>query len=154
MAQYDLKKVPPTTTEQHKEIGLAFCKKLFGNPDVAKKLIDSKVIAKFIYWDEDLWGPGETVELTVDCSKGEIVVMTEHNDLPADLVIEESRATGHIYWMGKLNFMTAVTRGLIKVKGSIRVAMKLVPVLKPGFVYYRETLEELGYDDLLAFPPD
>jgi len=56
--------------------------------------------------------------------------------------------------MGKLNFMTAVTRGLIKVNGPIRTAMKLLPVIKPGFPIYRETLAEMGYDDLLAFPPD
>jgi hypothetical protein len=47
-----------------------------------------------------------------------------------------------------------VTRGLIKVNGSIRTAMRLLPIIKPGFPIYRETLEELGYDDLLAFPPE
>jgi hypothetical protein len=29
-----------------------------------------------------------------------------------------------------------------------------VPIIKPGFAVYRETLKEMGYDDLLAFPPD
>jgi hypothetical protein len=32
--------------------------------------------------------------------------------------------------------------------------MRLLPIIKPGFPIYRETLKELGYDDLLAFPPE
>jgi len=154
VARYDIRDAPKTSPEEHKQVAKAFCEKLFGNDDVTKKLKDSKVIAKFVYFDEELWGPGVTVEITADCSGDEIVLYTEPNDLKADLEIVESRVTGHIYWMGKLNFMTAVTRGQIKVNGPIRTAMKLVPIIKPGFEYYRETLKELGMDELLAWPPD
>jgi hypothetical protein len=154
VAHYNLKDAPITTPEQHTEVGLAFCKKLFADPDVTKKLLSNKVIVRFGYFDEENWGPGVTVDLTIDCTGDEIVITTGPSDLKPDLEIIESRITGHIYWMGQLNFMTAVTRGLIKVNGSIRTAMRLLPVIKPGFPIYRETLKELGYDDLLAFPPE
>lgn len=154
MAKYSLKDAPVTTPEEHAEIGRAFCERLFADKDVEKKLKATRVIAKFVYFDEDVWGPGVLVELTADCSGDEIQIITGPTDIKPDLEIIESRMTGHIYWMGKLNFMTAVTRGLIKVNGPIRTAMKLVPIIKPGFAYYRETLEALGRDDLLAFPPD
>lgn len=154
MAQINVKDMPDTSPEEHAAVGKAFCEKLFSDPAVQKRLLDSNVVARFVYFDEALWGKDVLVNLTIDCSGNEIVVTTEESDLKPDLQITESRATGHIYWMGKLNFMTALTRGQIKVDGSIRVAMKLLPVIKPGFAYYRETLKELGYDDLLAFPPD
>jgi hypothetical protein len=115
VAHYNLKDAPITTPEQHTEVGLAFCKKLFADPDVTKKLLSNKVIVRFGYFDEENWGPGVTVDLTIDCTGDEIV---------------------------------------IKVNGSIRTAMRLLPIIKPGFPIYRETLEELGYDDLLAFPPE
>ena len=154
VAKYDLKDMPDTSPEEHAAVGKAFCEKLFSNPDVTKKLLATKVIAQFVYWDEDLWGPGVKVYITADCSGDEVEVITGPTDLKPGMVIAESRTTGHVYWMGKLNFMTAVTRGLIKVDGPIRTAMKLVPIIKPGFAVYRETLKEMGYDDLLAFPPD
>jgi len=62
--------------------------------------------------------------------------------------------TAHLFWMQKLNLMSAITRGLIKAKGPIPKAMKLLPVLKPFYANYRETLAELGRQDLLNFPPD
>lgn len=154
MPKYDEKNVPVTTPEEHAEVAVAFCEKLFGDPDVRKKLLASKVKARFIYYDELNWGPGVTVNVTVDCSRGDIEITTGESDVVPELEISESRGTGHIYWMNKLNFMTAVTRGEIKVKGSIRTAMKILPIIKPGFVYYRQTLEELGRQDLLAYPPD
>lgn len=154
MATYNLKDAPITTPEQHTEVGKAFCEKLFSDPAVAKKLLDSNVVARFIYFDEENWGKDVLVTLTIDCTGDEIVIHTGDSDLKSDFDVIESRITGHIYWMGKLNFMSALTRGLIKVNGSVRMAMKLLPVIKPGFVYYRETLEEMGYTDLLAFPPD
>jgi hypothetical protein len=154
VAHYNVKDAPETTAEEHEAVGRAFCEKLFSDPNIEKKLLASNVIARFVYFDEALWGKGVLVNLTIDCSGDDIEIITGECDLKPDFEIIESRVTGHIYWMGKLNFMTAVTRGLIKVNGSVRMAMKLLPIVKPGFVYYRETLAELGYDDLLAWPPD
>jgi hypothetical protein len=154
VAHYNLKDAPKTTAEEHEAVGRAFCEKLFSDENIQKKLLASNVIARFVYFDDELWGKGVTVNLTIDCSGDEIKIITGDCDLKPDFEIVESRVTGHIYWMGKLNFMTAITRGLIKVNGSVRMAMKLLPIVKPGFVIYRETLEEMGYDDLLAFPPD
>jgi hypothetical protein len=135
-------------------VARAFCEKLFSDPKITKKLLASNVIARFTYFDKDLWGPDVTVELTIDCTGDSIEIMTGDSELKPDFEIIESRITGHIYWMGKLNFMTAITRGLIKVNGSVRMAMKLLPIVKPGFVIYRETLADMGYTDLLAFPPE
>lgn len=154
MAHYNLKDAPVTTAVQHEEVGKAFCEKLFSDPTINKKLLASNVVAKFVYFDEENWGKDVTVDLTIDCRGDEIEIITGECDLKPDFEIVESRITGHIYWMGKLNFMTAITRGQIKVNGSVRMAMKLLPIVKPGFVYYRETLAEMGYDDLLAFPPE
>jgi hypothetical protein len=154
VAHYNLKDAPVTTVEEHTAAGKAFCERLFADPAVGKKLLDSNVVGRFVYFDDENWGEGVTVKLTIDCRGDEIQVLTGENDLKADFEIIESRITGHIYWMNKLNFMTAITRGQIKVNGSVRMAMKLLPVVKPGFVYYRETLADMGFDDLLAFPPD
>ncbi|MHB8896225.1 MAG: hypothetical protein ACYC99_13755 [Candidatus Geothermincolia bacterium] len=154
MAHYNLKDAPVTTAEEHEAVARAFCEKLFSDPDITRKLLASNVVARFVYFDDENWGKGVTVELTIDCRGDAIEISTGESDIKADFEIVESRITGHIYWMGKLNFMSAITRGLIKVNGSVRMAMKLLPVVKPGFVYYRETLKEMGYDDLLAFPPE
>lgn len=153
MAHYNMKDCPPTDPQQHEAVGKAFCEKLFSDPNINQKLLASNVVAKFSYFDDQLWGKGVTVDLTIDCRGDEIVIHAGPCDIKPDFEIVEARATGHVYWMGELNFMSAVTRGMIKVNGSVRMAMKLLPIVKPGFIYYRETLAEMGYKDLLAFPP-
>lgn len=153
MARYNVKDAPQTTPEEHEAVARAFCEKLFADSNVEKKLLASNVVAMFGYFDEKLWGKDVTVDLTIDCRGDEIEIHTGECDIKPDFEIIESRVTGHLYWMGELNFMSAITRGLIKVNGSIRMAMKLLPIVKPGFAYYRETLAELGYDELLAWPP-
>jgi 2-oxoisovalerate dehydrogenase E1 component len=62
--------------------------------------------------------------------------------------------TAHKFWMQKINLMIAITKGEIKVKGPIPAVMRLLPVIKPSFQIYRELLKDLGYYELLAYPPD
>ena len=62
--------------------------------------------------------------------------------------------TAHLFWMEKLNLMSAITRGQIKAKGPIPKAMRLLPMLKPFYKNYRIVLKDMGRDDLLNFPPD
>ena len=60
----------------------------------------------------------------------------------------------HLFWMQKLQLMSAITRGQMKVKGPIPKLMRLLPLMKPFYANYRLTLEDLGRDDLLAWPAD
>jgi hypothetical protein len=60
--------------------------------------------------------------------------------------------TAHRFWMQKLNLMVAITKGDITVKGPIPKVMKLLPLIKPSYPLYRETLKELGFTELLNYP--
>ncbi|MFH1539708.1 MAG: hypothetical protein ABIH66_12195, partial [bacterium] len=39
-------------------------------------------------------------------------------------------------------------------KGPVPKVMKLLPIIKPSYGYYKETLEEFGLTELLNYPPE
>lgn len=145
---------PSITTEQMYQIGRIFAERIFSNQDIAKKLRASNIIVSFKYYeDPDRWG-GEEPEVTVDLSVDPIKLYTGPCDKKPDVVMRMHADTAHRFWMQKVNLMVAVTKGEIRVKGSIPKVMKLLPVIKPSFAIYKEVLKELGYTELLNYPPE
>lgn len=154
MAKYNKEDRPEVTPEQMYEIATKVAERSLNNPDIAKKLRETDLIVRFEYHDEERWGPDFVAEITVDCTKDPVEIHTGPCDLKPNLEMSMEAFTAHLFWMQKLNLMTALTRKQIKAKGPIQKAMKLLPHLKVFYENYRNVLKELGREDLLAFPPD
>lgn len=120
---------------------------------LAQKLQKSKLVLRFVYHDEERWGPDVKPELTIDCSRDPIEIHTGPCEVKPMITMTMEAFTAHLFWMEDLNLMAAITRGQIKAKGPIPKAMRLLPLLKPLYANYRIVLKEMGRDDLLNFPP-
>ena len=154
MAKWNRADRPNITPEEMYEIARRVCEKTLSDPELSAKLRASNMIINFKYHDVERWGPDVVPEITVDCTKDPIEIHTGPCDIKPVIEMTMEALTAHLFWMQKLQLMPAITRGLIKAKGPIPKAMRLLPLLKPFYANYRETLKELGRDDLLNFPPD
>ena len=126
----------------------------FSNPDVSKKLHQSRIIINFKYRDDERWGPDAVPELTVDCTKDPVEIIMGPCDLKATIEMSMDAFTAHLFWMQKLQIMSAITRGQIKAKGPISKAMRLLPVLKPFYTQLSQDARGARQAGPLNFPPD
>lgn len=154
MAKFNKEDRPDVTPEQMYEIATKVAERTLADPEISKKVREAGLIMRFEYHDEERWGPDIVPEITVDCTKEPIQIITGPCDLKPNLDMSMEAITAHLFWMQKLNLMTALTRRQVKAKGPIQKAMKLLPLLKFFHENYKAVLKELGRDDLLAFPPD
>jgi hypothetical protein len=74
------------------------------------------------------------------------------SDLQPEVVMSMDADTAHRFWLGGLSVTVALARGEMHAKGPVAKVLKLVPLLKPAFVRYRERLAAAGRQDLI--PPD
>lgn len=143
---------PSITPEQMYEIANAFSAKVFSDPEVTPKLLESNMIVSFKYYDER-WEDVEP-EVTIDCSGDEVKFYTGPCDVEPVVTMRMHADTAHRFWKQKVNMMAAVTKGEISAKGPVPKVMKLLPIIKPSYGYYKETLEDLGLTELLNYPPE
>lgn len=141
---------PSVTVEEMKRIAKTFAERLFSHPEMSKRLRESGIIFRFVYFD-DRWGDEEP-EITVRCLPDEIEFFMGPCDVPPMIEMRMHADTAHRFWRKKLNLMGAVSRGMIKVRGPLHKAMRLLPFARFGFEIYEEMLKEMGREDLLAYP--
>ena len=151
--KYDKADRPDMSPEEMYEVATNVFMKTVEDKALAQKLQKSELILKFVYHDEERWGPDVKPELTIDCSKDPIEITTGPCDIKPMITMTMEAFTAHLFWMKELNLMAAITRGQIKAKGPIPKAMRLLPLLKPLYVNYRVVLKDMGREDLLNFPP-
>lgn len=145
---------PDVTPEEMYRIAESVCERTLNDPDISEKLLKSNLVLQFKYHDHERWGEDVMPEITVVCTEEPIRIITGPNDVKPTIVMTMEAFTAHLFWMEKLQLMSAITRGQIKAKGPIPKAMRLLPLLKPFYRNYREVLAEMGRQDLLDFPPD
>ncbi|MBN2049883.1 MAG: SCP2 sterol-binding domain-containing protein [Spirochaetales bacterium] len=109
-------------------------------PEVADKLLDSKLTIRFIYSDPE-------VVLFIDCSGDRVEVRSGDTDTKAEVEMTMSADIAHKFWFGKVNLTAALTRGQMKAKGPVPKILKLLPAIKPTYTMYPAYLEEKGYGE-------
>ena len=143
---------PFITIEQMYQIGRRFAERMFSAPEIVEKLKTSKLVISFKYYEDfERWGVEEP-EVTVDLTVEPVQFYTGPCDKKPDVIMRMHADTAHRFWMQKLNLMIAITKGEIKAKGPIPKIMRLFPIIKPSFPLYKETLQEMGYIELLNYP--
>lgn len=108
---------------------------------LADKLAGSGLVLRVRYTDPaavitvDL--PGKSVQTGADCALNPTVEL----HMTADV--------GNLFWLGKLNLVTALGKGQVRAKGPVAKMIKLIPAAKQLFPEYRKLLVERGRNDLL-----
>ena len=70
-------------------------------------------------------------------------------DMEPEVVMTMEADTAHKFWLGKVNVTVALARGQMKAKGPVAKILKLVPLVKPVFLKYRQQLAASGREDLV-----
>lgn len=118
------------------------------DPRVGAKIAKSKIIIQFQYTDPDAMttvnakDPPTQEGAYVDVIQGDC-------DLRPDIVMKMNADVAHHFWLGKVNLVSALSKGEIKATGSIPKILKLLPAIKPLYKEYPELLREKGYTDLI-----
>jgi putative sterol carrier protein len=128
------------SSEKFEEVLAGFFRRVGETPEVAQKLLASKLVIRFSYTDPD-------VVIVVDCSGDEIDVRTGDTETKAQVNMSMSADIAHKFWFGKVNLMAALTRKQMVAKGPIPKILKLLPAIKPTYAMYPKYLDENGYGE-------
>lgn len=101
------------------------------DPVIGKKFKDSKLIIKFNYKNPEL-------TITANCSLPEIELTFNDSTTKPEVEMFMDADTAHKFWMGEVNLVMAIARRQMVVKGPIPRILKLLPVIKPAYVMYKE----------------
>jgi alkyl sulfatase BDS1-like metallo-beta-lactamase superfamily hydrolase len=121
-----------------------FFRKVADTPDIAAKLLDSKLIIRFTYTDPD------TV-LVVDCAGAKIDVRAGDTTTAADVNMYMTADIAHRFWFGKVNLMQALSRKQMVAKGPVPKILALLPAIKPTYTMYPEYLKANGYEKYVIY---
>lgn len=116
--------------------------RLSDDPVIKDKALASKLIVNFVY-------DNPAGEVWIDCTGDDLVLLPGKQDLEADATLTMDTDTAHVFWLGKLNLIKALTTGDIESAGSVPRMLKLLPVIKPAFKIYPEILEEKGLGSIV-----
>ncbi len=108
----------------------------------AKTLNEAGMVVSFVYHNPDL-------VLTMDGRTPEagdppMRMLFDATEPKPDVTFECSADVGHQFWSGKLDVPQALGRGIVKARGSIAKALKLLPMMPPLYEAYRELMSERG----------
>ncbi len=112
------------------------------NESVATALLKSGLVIRFKYSDPES-------EITIDGSRDPIELFRGPCDRTPIVDMAMSADTAHQFWLGKVNLVAALTRGVMTAKGPIPAIMKLLPVITPAYKQYPEILRAKGLESLI-----
>ncbi|OHD66989.1 MAG: hypothetical protein A2176_16070 [Spirochaetes bacterium RBG_13_51_14] len=124
-----------STDKMYNVLGTLF-KKLVGDPSVGPKFIEADIIIKFI-----IDNPAGEIWLTPN-NNGEVICGSA--SLAPTIEMALSGDTCHKFWLQEVSMPVALAKGLIKAKGPLPKALKLLPLLKPAYEAYPNIAKEHG----------
>src|SRR5690606_1461644 len=97
-----------------------FYQALKSDPALRDKLLDSKLVVHFVYDEPD-------ARITIDASDKEVQIFLGDSYQGTPEVIMSMKADfAHLFWQGKVNLITALTRRQVKSRGNVPKAVKLL----------------------------
>jgi hypothetical protein len=120
------------------------------DPDIGQRVQASGLVIRFGYSKPD-------TSVTLDCRRAPVAIewdvdpvvsAEERAKICVDMTMDSD--TAHNFWLGKVNLVAAITRGMIKAKGPIPSIMRLLPIIKPAFEVYPRILRQKGLANLIS----
>lgn len=128
------------TPEKFEQVITGFFGMLGDVPEIADKLLASKLVIRFIYSEPD-------VVVVVDCSGDQIEVRPGDSETKAEVEMSMKADLAHQFWFGKVNLTRALARRDMIAKGPIPKILKLLPAIKPSYALYPQYLDDNGYGE-------
>lgn len=125
-----------TSTDELHEVMEALWTMIRETPDMAEKLIASKLIVQFRYREPEGL-------MTIDCSDGqEMKIYVGQCQIKPVIEMSMKADIAHDFWLGKVNVPTALMMGKIVSRGPVPKALALLPVIKPAYTIYPKVLDD------------
>lgn len=128
-------------TEEAEHFLGAIWERMGADPDLGPKLESVNSTMRAIYTDP----PGQ---VTIACKPGGVVVERGETSTEPVVTLHMAADMGNRFWLGSVNMPMALSRGQIKSEGQMSDIMKLLPMLKPAFVLYKQILVDEGRPEL------
>lgn len=110
--------------------------------EAAQALHKAGMVVSFVYHNPDLM---LTMDGRTPGDDGPPMLMRFDAQEPkADVTFECSADVGHQFWSGRLDVPQALGRGIVKARGSIAKALKLLPMMPPLYETYLRLMAERG----------
>jgi hypothetical protein len=139
-----------TDTPQLQDCFTSLFQSLSDDPQVGPRVQSSGLVIRFTYSRPDCFVVIDcrNTPLNISWNKEPSLTPEERTKIYVDMSMEAD--TAHSFWLGRVNLVAAITRGIIKAKGPIPSIMRLLPIIKPAFDIYPRILRSKGLDSLAA----
>lgn len=117
------------------------------HPLIGPKLARSKMIIQFQYTDPDCQ---ITINFKDPTPPGAPPFVWGPTPLVPDVMFKQSADFSNRFWQGKENVIAAMAKRQVTAQGSITKALQLIPIIRPSFRIYPQTLEKLGMKHLIV----
>ncbi len=119
------------------------------DPTVAPKIAKSGVIIQFHYTNPEAL---TTINAkSKPTQPGAIIdVFQGPTSLKPDIVMTMSADTANLFWNKKINLVSALAKGQIKLQGSQIKVLSLLPAIEPLYGKYRQLLKDKGLENLIV----
>ena len=131
-----------TSDELYDTIG-NFLRSLADHPELGPTFVSTNLKIRFVYRNP-------VASITIDCSGDELEIEFGDHEFDPEIEMSMESDFAHMFWLGKANLLTALTRRQVTSRGAVQKAVKLLPVLVPAFKLYPEFLRGKGMDDLIV----
>lgn len=108
-----------------------FFELLGSHPQLGPKFLQSKLIVKFNYREPEL-------SITADCTGTEVLITFNDAAKKPEVEMDMKADVAHDFWIGKTNLLVALARRQMVARGHIPKILKLLPILKPAHILYRD----------------
>lgn len=115
---------------------------LLEQPEMAAKLLASRLVLKFNYSEPEL-------SITVDLSGEQGIVTFNDQEKKPEVEMRMKADVAHRFWFGKVNLIIALARREMVAKGPIPKILKLLPIIKPAYELYPRYLQEKGFSSYM-----
>lgn len=133
-----------TSTDELQQVMSELWAEIKNTPDMAQKLIDSKLVVQFRYREPEGL-------MTIDCADGvEMKIHVGQTEIKPVIEMSMKADIAHEFWLGKVNVPMALMMGKIVSRGPTPKALALLPVIKPAYHIYPKVLETRGKSTQLA----
>ncbi len=87
--------------------------------------------------------------ITIDAGKDEPLIIKGAFDGKPDVTMTMNADFAHLFWHGKANLISALTRRQVTARGNLPKTLKLLPILDPAYEMYPRYLREKGLGHLV-----
>ena len=124
------------------DILMDFYERLKTDPGIGPALQKAGLCVQFVYRNPE-------AVITIDATKEPPLIIKGAFDGKPDVTMTMNADFAHLFWHGKANLVSALTRRQVTARGNLPKTLKLLPILDPAYEMYPRYLREKGLGHLV-----